>query len=341
MKKFTGLVILVITTCFELQAQHTEGNPFARLGYKTDVYTFGEKKEFHDQEEIVEIGEVLFNTKTNEVVGFVDDTDSLIELKPELQSMSIDPLCEKYYSISPYAYCMNNPVNCIDPDGRSTWVISNSDGTYRVVGGDLEDDDRSIYVWDIQNGQIGITGSIGESDLISSFYNSDANDGKGAWSIGSIIDPKDNSGIDFFNSFNKEEPTITDYMANATGYEKYDFKRAGTSEGAPNDNSIYYYRGMPIRTENGKTIYSSARDIGNYTAGYIAGHLQIRWDWTRRQFDKLQSKQAGYPTVEGYSTQNAQWHGWNAGLKSSIDNPWKTFRWTTKSIPSGIKWLIR
>ena len=30
----------------------------------------------------------------------------------------IDPLCEKYYSISPYAYCANNPVNRIDPDGR-------------------------------------------------------------------------------------------------------------------------------------------------------------------------------------------------------------------------------
>ena len=30
----------------------------------------------------------------------------------------IDPLCEKYYSISPYAYCGNNPVNRIDPDGQ-------------------------------------------------------------------------------------------------------------------------------------------------------------------------------------------------------------------------------
>jgi hypothetical protein len=30
----------------------------------------------------------------------------------------MDPLCEKYYSVSPYAYCANNPVNAIDPDGR-------------------------------------------------------------------------------------------------------------------------------------------------------------------------------------------------------------------------------
>lgn len=28
-----------------------------------------------------------------------------------------DPLAEKYYSISPYAYCGNNPVNAVDPDG--------------------------------------------------------------------------------------------------------------------------------------------------------------------------------------------------------------------------------
>ena len=80
MKKFTGLIMLVIATCLKLQAQHSEGNPFARLGYKADVYTFGEKEEFHDLEEIVEIGEVLFNTKTNKVVGFIEDADSLIEL---------------------------------------------------------------------------------------------------------------------------------------------------------------------------------------------------------------------------------------------------------------------
>ena len=34
---------------------------------------------------------------------------------------TIDPQAEKYYSISPYAYCANNPINAIDPDGRSIW----------------------------------------------------------------------------------------------------------------------------------------------------------------------------------------------------------------------------
>ena len=32
---------------------------------------------------------------------------------------TLDPLAEKYYSISPYAFCNNNPVNLVDPDGRS------------------------------------------------------------------------------------------------------------------------------------------------------------------------------------------------------------------------------
>ncbi len=34
-----------------------------------------------------------------------------------LRTTTIDPLAEKYYSISPYAWCGNNPVNFIDPDG--------------------------------------------------------------------------------------------------------------------------------------------------------------------------------------------------------------------------------
>ena len=31
---------------------------------------------------------------------------------------TMDPLAEKYYGISPYAYCANDPVNYVDPQGR-------------------------------------------------------------------------------------------------------------------------------------------------------------------------------------------------------------------------------
>ena len=34
----------------------------------------------------------------------------------------VDPLCEKYYSTSPYAYCANNPIKYIDENGDSTRV---------------------------------------------------------------------------------------------------------------------------------------------------------------------------------------------------------------------------
>ena len=39
----------------------------------------------------------------------------------------MDPLCEKYYDISPYAYCHGDPLNFIDPDGRD--LILHGDST--------------------------------------------------------------------------------------------------------------------------------------------------------------------------------------------------------------------
>ena len=34
---------------------------------------------------------------------------------------TIDPKCEKYYAISPYAYCADNPVKFVDPTGK--WIV--------------------------------------------------------------------------------------------------------------------------------------------------------------------------------------------------------------------------
>ena len=41
------------------------------------------------------------------------------------QWTTVDPLSEKYYNISPYVYCANNPINSIDPDGKKIEISGN------------------------------------------------------------------------------------------------------------------------------------------------------------------------------------------------------------------------
>ena len=50
----------------------------------------------------------------------------------ELMTMwlSVDPLADKYPSISPYAYCAWNPVKLVDPDGREIHIVG--DEQYRA-----------------------------------------------------------------------------------------------------------------------------------------------------------------------------------------------------------------
>ena len=43
----------------------------------------------------------------------------------------VDPLCEKYYSVSPYAYCENNPVKYIDPTGMESEDLENNNSNER------------------------------------------------------------------------------------------------------------------------------------------------------------------------------------------------------------------
>ena len=48
--------------------------------------------------------------------------------------LTVDPLIDKYPGVSGYAYCMNNPVKLIDPDGRRI-VDSNGNVIYTHKGG--------------------------------------------------------------------------------------------------------------------------------------------------------------------------------------------------------------
>lgn len=57
---------------------------------------------------------------------------------------TMDPMCEKYYHLSPYAYCGNNPVNAVDLNG-DTITIDTGKLQLRYFDGKLFNSDGSIY----------------------------------------------------------------------------------------------------------------------------------------------------------------------------------------------------
>lgn len=323
MKRIVIALILGFINCF-VNAQETVANesPYALFGDSTKTL----KASIHYQSDGLCIPVLLKDsTQAKIFFDFQQMTVKLIDEKGEVLAVdtlnemqrgrfiSIDPNAEDYYHISPYAYCINNPINAVDPDGRSTWIIYQGNGQYQIAGGDINDKDRNIYVGYFNDLNIFVPQrSIGITSSITSFYNSDPNGG--GWQKGSIIDVNDKSGDQFLSSIiGNNPPMFDDYMMNARNNHPYDFKVTnGTGE---KYGKNMYYRGMPIGINgNGQIIYTSARDVGNIAAGYVAAVNGMSWEASRIAFDMYQGE------IEGVSTRNAEYYGWKMGYNNTTNN---------------------
>ena len=221
--------------------------------------------------------------------------------------MVTDPLQEIYLNVSSYSNVLNNPLRLIDPDGNHVEVTLDKENKYIVTGGAL-DDDKNIYI--IEHGKR--TGNIlGKSLTKYSFFGSN-----NKVFFGAQIDMLDKSGQNFFDKdIVKSKIDVIYYMANATGGQKYDFKTIGIKNRGNLNWTQYSYRGMPFTDENGNTFIASARDIGNYSAGYMAGISGQGWEASRAAFDALESVQMRGFSTEAMVSQAAEKAGFDRGHK--------------------------
>jgi hypothetical protein len=231
------------------------------------------------------------------------------QLDPRLgRWLSLDPKMSSFPGQSPYISMDNNPVFLMDPFGDSTFVERTSDNKFKVIDGNLAGNHNGIF--EKKDGKI--VGMIGYSLTPYSFYNSDETDPDKKWA--GTIDPNDQTGNNFFKSFVKGKHTLGEYGTNATGGKKYDFKATnGTNKRVYSENEDYY-RGMPFGEKaDNQTVYASARDIGNFCAGLMAGATGQSWKNSRIAFDLLESKQQGKIAHETESTVNAEALGFVMG----------------------------
>ena len=158
-KTLTTLALLVVAIPLlgqiGISIGQTGTNPFAKFGYdKHLLYSMskGEFEEFHDETDIVEIGNVFFNTRTNQIVGFIDNEEENAAFSSATSALQRDPMAAKYYWITPYAFCANNPIKFIDPTGEDILIWYKDDNnnwqTWSFTGSNQDQAPRNQFVSD-------------------------------------------------------------------------------------------------------------------------------------------------------------------------------------------------
>jgi RHS repeat-associated protein len=96
---------------------------------QNDYYPFGAQHKNSLYTTLNQLNRFKFGGKEMQTIANLGSLDFGARQYDQLLArwFTIDPLAEKYYSWSPYAYCINNPIKYIDPDGREIWIYYEDD----------------------------------------------------------------------------------------------------------------------------------------------------------------------------------------------------------------------
>ncbi len=142
--------------------------------------------------------------------------------------ISRDPMFEKYFWLSPYAYCANNPLRYVDPTGMSTELgdYYGTDGTWLFNDGTK---DNKVYVKDDEGSKfIGPAGNFSEVDITNDELNLRAS----LSTLKQAEAGRSNSPLDY-NSWNNGAVFTNDsYSKNSDAYSTHPGKNPASGSSA-------------------------------------------------------------------------------------------------------------
>ena len=191
-----------------------------------------------------------------------------------------DPLSEKYYGISPYVYCLGNPISVIDPDGMDIWTMDEKGNVVWVK----ESDDHRLYYMNNDGLLSDDYVSVSDRSILDDLTKTEAKVDGGA----KVSSHTSKSGInDIFKVFKfASDKTKVEWAVHRNG----DTYTIGTGHNSYSASSWEdYTKDKPNATVHSHPGIKAAVDEETFSMGYGAPYRDT--DWNNVRIDVKQARE--------------------------------------------------
>ena len=133
--------VLLLSISFVFLCQLNAQTPHKDLGIKEDEMEYltlsdGRYDEYHGYRDFERVGSAIIDMKTRKILRFIDKDsisyEGMLDVDMTTRFLTSDPLAEKYFEMSPYGYCANNPIKYIDPNGMDIYRYDDNTGEFSL-----------------------------------------------------------------------------------------------------------------------------------------------------------------------------------------------------------------
>ena len=191
-----------------------------------------------------------------------------------------DPLSEKYYGISPYVYCLGNPISIIDPNGMDIWTMDEKGNVVWVK----ESDDHRLYYMNNDGLLYDDYVSVSDRSILDDLTKTEAKVDGGA----KVSSHTSKTGInDIFKVFKfASDKTKVEWAVHRNG----DTYTIGTGHNSYSASSWEdYTNGKPNATVHSHPGIKAAVDEETFSMGYGAPYRDT--DWNNVRIDVKQARE--------------------------------------------------